>query len=297
VVRRVFVCVQARREVQAWEDLAQSQGGEGVLSAAERSALEFAIRLKEEAGWEVVALSFGGQAAQSALHACLGRGAARAIHLLYAQDLQPDAWVTANALAETLGAEEFQLILCGDASADNLADEMPAFLAEVLDLPQATRVVDFDISESGITIQRLLERGRRQKIACALPCVLAVAASAAGGRYVSVYQRSQAFHGRIETRPCTPARENLITCEEITPPRARVRRIAAPQANLSAAERMKFLMAGGKRNPEAGSSSGVFEGTPDDAAERIFTFLREQGFVSGAPSSPAAYPPAPKAEP
>ena len=152
----------------------------------DRYALEEALRLKDAAGGEVVALTLGPERAAQALKTCLATGADRAVHLRDEAFLGGDPWCTATALAAAARAEALDLILCGlQADDDNLA-QTPVLMAEILGLPHATAVMKLELRDGGVRLERELEGDRREVLDLPLPALLTVQTGINEPRYASI---------------------------------------------------------------------------------------------------------------
>jgi electron transfer flavoprotein alpha/beta subunit len=124
-----------------------------------------------------------------------------------------------------------------------------------------------------------LEHGDRQRVSCPLPAVISINALGYVPRYISLARIEETDASAIERLPVTiEARESDLKVVEIGPARLRPRRMAAPGAGLSAAQRMQLMMGRGDRLKPA-SRDKLFEGGVEAAVERIVQYLQEQGFL------------------
>jgi electron transfer flavoprotein beta subunit len=249
-----------------------------VLNPGDLSALELAICLKENAGASVIALTLGPDRAQEVLRICLARGADAATHLICPEEMQWDVWQLTGLVARRLHQRRPDLVLCSDESLDDAWSAFGPFLAERLGWPQVTRAENLELQEEGgIVVRRRLERGDREVLACPLPAVVSVSPFAKEPRYVSVSRVMMIPPQRIERLPanCEEPPLSQLRLIEVRAPRSRPQRVSMPAANLRAAERISFLMSGG----HVGKDGDLFEGTPHQAAEKIFQFLKERRFV------------------
>jgi electron transfer flavoprotein alpha/beta subunit len=249
-----------------------------VLNPGDLSALELAICLKENAAASVKALTLGPDRAQEVLRICLARGADAATHLICPEETQWDAWQLTGLVARGLHERRPDLVLCSDESLDDAWSAFGPFLAERLGWPQVTRAENLELQQEGrILVRRRLEHGDREVLACPLPAVVSVCPFAKEAQYVSLSRVMMIPPQRIERLPanCEEPPLSQLRRIEVRTPRSRPRRVSMPAANLRAAERISFLMSGGR----VGSDGYLFEGTPHQAAEKIFEFLKERGFV------------------
>lgn len=250
------------------------------MDPAARAALEEAMALQEHLGAEITALTVGPPAAEEALRICLARGVDRALHVICSDETELDAWHTSQILAAHLRDLNPDLILCGDRSLDHGSGVVGPTIAELLNLAQITRAVRLDVqwAAKALVAWRLLERGDRAIVQTGLPAVVSVMPSANEPRYVSVHRRMRTLQRPIE-RVRAHLTEGQIgkLCEivGIDWPRPRPKKIALPDASMSAAQRMQFLMTGGRTKKK----EKLFSGSAEEAAERVIELLQEKGIL------------------
>jgi electron transfer flavoprotein beta subunit len=128
------------------------------ISEVDKRALEAAIRLKEKAGGEVVALSMGDDKTKTALLEALAMGA-DAAYIVNEPELRD---VDTNATSRVLEAAvrhvgEYDLIIAGEMTLDSLSSQIGPRLAQLLDLPQITYVKELDAADGKVRAVRDLE--------------------------------------------------------------------------------------------------------------------------------------------
>ncbi len=102
------------------------------LNPFDRRALLEALRLRDEVGGTVTALSMGPPQAEEVLREAMGLGADRAIHLSDRAFAGADTLATARALGAVLARIGFDLILAGRYSIDSDTGQVPPELAGLL---------------------------------------------------------------------------------------------------------------------------------------------------------------------
>lgn len=249
---------------------------------ADLSALETAMRLKAALGVRVTALTLGAEDAADVLRYALARGADAALHLVNNGE-KTNLWETAEQLSRVIAGLGAALVLCGDASPDDAGGLMGTLIAERLGLPLVTRAVELELipEEEKLRARRLLERGARAVVECSLPALVCVSALIAQPQYVSVYRLQCVDAEPIRRLAVSPVEvPDLPACavSGIGAPRLRPRKMAAPQASLSAAQRIRFLMGGAQ--PAAKQESKLVEGTVQEAVERVVKILQERGLLT-----------------
>jgi electron transfer flavoprotein beta subunit len=137
-----------------------------VLNPADACAVEAAVRLKEQLGGTVLALTLGPEDAEGALRAALAMGADTAIRLWNSQASVWGPFTVAAALAayirRGLGRGKLtpimpDLVLCGDASSDWASGTVGPALAEMLDLQQITGVIKLNVVAGTCSINRIAD--------------------------------------------------------------------------------------------------------------------------------------------
>jgi electron transfer flavoprotein beta subunit len=242
------------------------------VSPADAAALEWALRIGEAAGEDVLVVSLGPPAADAALREAVASGADRAVRIDGASNV--DSQHTAVALAAVL--TDCRIVWCGDYSLDRGSGSVPAYLAAELRAVQALGLVDVSVrDDGGIDLVRRLDGGRREVLAIAAdapdPAVLSVEGSTARVRRASLRSTLAAQSARIEVVGGASTAE--IVPPALRPFRPRARVLPAP-AGDTALDRLRVLTDAGS----AGATRGeTVELDPADAADRILATLAEWG--------------------
>lgn len=152
-------------------------------------ALEEALRLKESKGdGEVVVCTLGPQSAKSVIKDALARGADRAIHIIAENSNKLSPYQIASAIADAIREENADLILTGLQSDDAGYGQTGVILAELLDIPHATIVIEVDRSSlnGNLRVKRELESGWYQWFTYKLPALLTIQSGISQIRYASL---------------------------------------------------------------------------------------------------------------
>ncbi len=155
-------------------------------------ALEEALRQKEKHGGEVVVITAGPPRAQTVLREALAKGADRAIHLEDTAFVGMDAANIARAFVTTIKEDKFDLIFTGLQSDDYGYAQTGVIMAELLNWPHATIIMEIQKSDSGIKVKRELESGFFQHVAMPLPAVLTIQSGINKLRYATLLGIKQA---------------------------------------------------------------------------------------------------------
>ena len=149
-------------------------------------ALEEGLRLKEKHGGEVVAVSAGPERAAAAIREALAKGADRGILVEDDGFAHADTLATAKALAAALAKESPDIILTGLQSDDAGFGQTGVILAELLNLPHATIIMEVNVSGEGVQVKRELEAGWFQSIEMPLPALLTIQSGINKLRYATL---------------------------------------------------------------------------------------------------------------
>jgi electron transfer flavoprotein beta subunit len=211
-------------------------------------ALEESLRLREKHGGEVVVCSAGPARLAQVIREALARGADRAIHVEDDGLASADAFVVAKALASAMKEERFDLVLTGLQSDDHGFAQTGVILAEYLDAPHATIIMDVQVSDGGLRVKRELEGGWFQWVAMPLPAVLTIQSGINQLRYATL--------------------KGIMAAKK-----KEIRKAAAPAA---AAAKQKILSL---YVPEKGKKTQMIAGAPAEAARDLVKKLREDARV------------------
>lgn len=144
------------------------------INSYDRYTIEAAVRLKEEAGGEVIALSLGGPEVRASAKEALSRGPDRAILAVDPRFSGADPRTTALGLAAAIRQSgPFDLVLCGEGSSDVYAQQAGPRLAALLGLPHIGFVSRLSLVPGGVRAERKLEDGV-EVVEAAFPAVVTV---------------------------------------------------------------------------------------------------------------------------
>jgi electron transfer flavoprotein beta subunit len=144
------------------------------ISEYDKNAIEAAVQIQEKSGGSVVAVSLGGPELKSSAKDALSRGPERAVLAIDEKFTGADSQTTALGLVgaiKTAGA--YDIIVCGDGSADEYAQQVGPRVAALLDIPCVTGVNKLDVTETGIRAERKLEDGI-EVVEAAFPVLITV---------------------------------------------------------------------------------------------------------------------------
>jgi len=146
-----------------------------VTNAVDRHAVEEALRIRERFGGTVTVMTMGPPQARKTVEDALAMGADRGAVLCDAAFAGADTLASSCVLAagvKLLG--RFDLVLCGNESADGATGQVPVQMAEFLDVPHVACAEKIEVlDERRAVVERVIEGGRL-RIETSLPAVIAV---------------------------------------------------------------------------------------------------------------------------
>ena len=156
------------------------------LNEPDAYALEEALRLREKHNGEVVVCAAGPARVQQVIREALARGADRAIHVEDESLGSADAALTSAALAAAMSDERFDLVLTGLQSDDQGHAQVGVMLAERLQIPHSTIIMEVQVEANRLRVKRELEGGWFQWIAMPLPALLTIQSGINQLRYATL---------------------------------------------------------------------------------------------------------------
>jgi electron transfer flavoprotein beta subunit len=156
------------------------------LNEPDAYALEEALRLRERHGGEAVVCAAGPARVQQVIREALARGADRAIHVEDDSLASADASITSAALAAAMTDERFDLVLTGLQSDDQGHAQVGVMLAERLQIPHSTIIMEVQVDGGRLRIKRELEGGWFQWIGMPLPALLTIQSGINQLRYATL---------------------------------------------------------------------------------------------------------------
>ena len=187
---KVVVCVKEVPEATARTridpgTMRLDRSGAAALNAFDAHALEEALRIREKADGEVVALMMAPERAADSLRKALAVGADRAVHVADESLAGSDLVGTARVLAKAIEREEPDLVLLGQQGADSDGAVLWSALADLLRLPVVSQAASLELADGKVTSKRQTEYGY-DVIEAPLPCVVAVSDAINEPRYPSL---------------------------------------------------------------------------------------------------------------
>jgi electron transfer flavoprotein beta subunit len=155
-----------------------------VMSPYDEFAIEEALRTREAKGGTVTALCLGMDRARLAVRDALAMGADEGVLVKETREHR-DGWSTAQVLAAALRELAPDLVFFGRQGGDLDQAQVPARVAELLDLPCLTAAAKVEVGDASVTIQRRIEGGM-ETVEAPLPVVVSADEFLNEPRYASL---------------------------------------------------------------------------------------------------------------
>lgn len=185
-----IVCVKRVPDTETRIRLASDEksidpaGVKFVLNPYDEYAVEAALKKKEAAGdGGVTVITVGTGDSAETLRTTLAMGADQAV--LLKTDSVPQGLAAARVLADEIRGREYDLLLFGMKAIDDDLQAVGSMVAELLELPVATAVTDFEIEGGKVIAHREIEGGI-EIVELNTPCALTLTKGGFEPRYASL---------------------------------------------------------------------------------------------------------------
>jgi electron transfer flavoprotein beta subunit len=132
-------------------------GVQFILNPYDEIALSRAIDLCEGGKGTITVINVGDASTEPTIRKALAIGADEAVRI----DAAPrDAYFVAYQIAEFAKTQQFDMILTGRESIDHNGAQVPAMIAELLDMPSVSIIKKLDFDGKTATINREIEGGK-----------------------------------------------------------------------------------------------------------------------------------------
>ncbi len=204
------------------------------ISAYDVNAIEAAAQLAASVGDSKVTVVTVGPSAidDSKLKKnILARGADELVMVADDAYADMDAYATAGALASAIdGLDGWDVVVCGDGSADNYAQQVDVQLAYRLGAPVATAAVEITPAGDGLSVRRKLE-DVVETVELPMPCVVSVLPDIALPRIPGMKDILAAGKKPMSVEGAPDAPEATVEVIDIKAPEAEERKLEVRQAS------------------------------------------------------------------
>jgi electron transfer flavoprotein beta subunit len=171
------------RKLDLETGLADRAASEAVLDEISERALEVALSHADaHADAEVVLMSMAPESAATTIRKGLAMGAASAVHVADPGLAGADLGLTARTIAAAIRRTGFDLVVTGNLSTDGSGGVIPAMLAELLGVPNATALSSVEIADDSVTGTRNVDGGT-MRVSAPLPAVISITEALPDARF------------------------------------------------------------------------------------------------------------------
>ena len=148
-----------------------------IINPDDMNAVEAALKLKDETGCKVVAVTMGPPPAEGMLREVMAMGCDESYLISGREFGGSDTFATSQIIAaglDTIGIEDDDLVFCGRQAIDGDTAQVGPQIAEKLNLPQITYAADIHKDGNTITVKRVLEDGYmmiKEQTPCMVTCI------------------------------------------------------------------------------------------------------------------------------
>lgn len=159
-----------------------------IINPDDMNAVEAALKLKDETGCKVLAITMGPPPAEGMLRELLAMGVDEGVLVSSREFGGSDTFATSQILAAAIhkiGLESEDIVFCGRQAIDGDTAQVGPQISEKLDLPQISYVADIQKEGARIACKRMLEDGY-MVVETRTPCLLTCIKELNNPRYMSI---------------------------------------------------------------------------------------------------------------
>ncbi|MCB2192046.1 MAG: electron transfer flavoprotein subunit beta/FixA family protein [Deltaproteobacteria bacterium] len=150
------------------------EGVESIVNPFDLFALEAALRIREAAGGEIVAITMGPPQAETVIKDAIGFGVDEGLLLSDRAFAGADTWATTAALAKAIESLDVDLVICGKQAVDGDTAQVGPGIAQRMGLPHVAFVKGFrEIQDKHLVVERQMDDGY-DVVEVPLPALLTV---------------------------------------------------------------------------------------------------------------------------
>lgn len=190
---KIIVCIKqvpntTEIKIDPVTNTLKRDGVPSIINPDDKAALEAALRIKEQSGAEVVALTMGPPQAEKALREALAMGADGAYLLTDRAFAGSDTLATSTIIAAAVKKLGADAVFCGRQAIDGDTAQVGPQIAEHLGIPQITYAQDIEYcaKKGTLRIKRQFE-DRYQTLEVSGLCLITVLSSYAKPRYMNAW--------------------------------------------------------------------------------------------------------------
>ncbi len=175
----IIVCIKqvpdtAEIRINPETNTLMREGVPSIINPFDLHAIEAAIRIREETGGKVTALTMGPPQAETALREAVSMGVDEVVLLSDRAFAGSDTWATSYTLAKAINKLGADVVFCGKQAIDGDTAQVGPETAEFLNIPHVSYIRKIEeVSDSSIRVQRMMDEGY-DVVESSLPVLLTV---------------------------------------------------------------------------------------------------------------------------
>lgn len=155
-----------------------------IMNPDDKAGLEAALRLKDQYGAEVTAITMGLPKADEVLREALAMGADKGILVTDRVLGGADTWATSSTLAGAIRNLEYDLIITGRQAIDGDTAQVGPQISEHLNIPVISYAQKIEIQGDSVVVERQFE-DRHHVLKAKMPCLITALAELNDPRYMT----------------------------------------------------------------------------------------------------------------
>lgn len=258
---KIAVCVKEVPDMEshfAIDPTGQRVKEEGLafkINSFDEFAIEEALKIKGNAGGEVILVNLGPDRAKQTIRKGLAMGADRAIQLIDPVFEGSDSLATAKLLAQAINPLNCDLVFAGVQAEDDGCAQVGVILAHLLNYAHTSIAIKLVLApdKKSLTVHRELEGGMIEVAEVQLPAVVTIQSGINTPRYASLPGIMQAK-------------------------RKEIKEIRLPESGLSAdavGEKGRTVIVEKLYFPEKGKTAEMIQGDAKQAVQKLVQKLKE----------------------
>ena len=219
-----------------------------IMNPDDKAGLEAAIRLKEQYGGEVTALTMGLPKADDVLREAMAMGADNGVLVTDRVLGGADTWATSTTIAGALRNLDFDLVITGRQAIDGDTAQVGPQIAEHLGLPVISYAEDIKVEGDYVIVKRQFD-DRYHELKAKMPCLITALSELNEPRYMTpggifdAYDKEVTVWGRADLKDVLDENLGLKgSPTKIAKASDKVRKGAGEKVTLDPMESVNYIM-------------------------------------------------------
>lgn len=219
-----------------------------IMNPDDKAGLEAALRLKDEFGAEVTALTMGLPKAEEVLREAMAMGADKGVLVTDRVLGGADTWATSTTLAGALRNMEYDLIITGRQAIDGDTAQVGPQISEHLNIPVISYAQNIKIDGDSVIVERQYE-DRHHVLKAKMPCLITALSELNEPRYMTpggifdAYDAEITVWGRADLKDVDDSNLGLKgSPTKIAKASDKVRKGAGEKVSLDTEESVSYIM-------------------------------------------------------